>query len=299
MSEKNYIIRKNKKDISALLDKGNEYMNHNDYAGAIEFFKRAVELRPKDKNALYILADFYKRLGELNQAKRCYTSIINNHPLDTETYISRCAVNLNNGDYIEALSDVNMAIMYQGKSTDLLFMRADIYSSLELWDRAIDEYTKIYNQATVKSEALLGRAYCYQSKGEYEQAIQDLSEAIEISPNDYIFYCHRSINYLRVEKIHNAVADAEKSVELGEYPESYYVRALTYASAGKPQQALIDVKTTLDLDQVGALNLEKHFLNEPGFYPLQTSPRYKGLLESHFGVEIPGLADETIKTAGE
>ncbi len=298
MADNDFIIRK-KKDISHMLNKGMEFLNNNDYAQALQLFKRAVELRPKSKDALNTLADFYKRLGEFDEAKKCYSRIIQNYPLDTETYIMRSTVNLNNGEYVEALIDVNMAIMYQSEDTDLLLLRADIYSSLELWGKAIEEYTNIYENTAIKAEALLGRGYCYESKGDFQTAVKDFTRAIEMVPDDYIFYCHRSICYLRIDKIHNAIADAEKSVELGEYPESYYCRALSYACAEKPQQALLDVKTTLDLDTFGALNLEKHFLNEPGFYSLQTSPRYKGLLENHFGVEIPGLADETIKTAQE
>lgn len=298
--EENIIeINRKKRDVTGLIEKGTHYLNNSDYTQALHFFKRAVELRPKNKQALYNIADFYKRLGEPATSVMYYSRVIENHPLDIETYLKRAIVRLNCGDYVNALSDVNMVIMYQGEKTEHLLLRADIYVSLELWEKSIHEYTTLYQNNQAKAEALLGRGYCRQSKGEYEKALRDFTEAITVNPDDYILYCHRSVCNIRVDKIHAAITDAEKSVELGEYPESYYCRALSYAASNQPQKALLDVKTTLDLDMDYELNLEKHFLNEPGFLSLQTSPRYKGLLENHFGVEIPGLADETIKQVEE
>ena len=296
MLQGDFVVRKVKVDISGLIKKGISSLNNGDYAQALHFLKRAVELRPSNRDALYSLADFYKRLGELEPAIDCYTRVITHYPLDTESYVHRAACRLNNGDYINALSDINMAITYEGPTEGILLMRADVFASLCLWDEAIQEYNGLLKKNGELAEALLGRGFCYESKTDFESAIKDYSAGMELLPDDYIFYCRRSICYLRIGKTHNAIIDAEKSVELGDYPETYYCRSLAYATIKETQKALLDVKNTLDLDTESELDLEKHFLNETGFETLHTSPRYKGLLESHFGVEIPGLADETVKS---
>ena len=288
-------ISKGKRDVDAIISRGVYAMNNGDYAQALNFLKMAVDIKPSSKKGYYNLADFYKRLGELEKAAECYTQVLKYFPLDGETYRLRASSRLHMADYVNALSDVTMAMESTGKNDDLLLLRADIYSSLNLHDKAISDYNEILDTTPEYLDAILGRGYSYQSKGMHDKAISDFSQGIEISPDDYIFYCYRSAAYVKTDEFEKALVDAEKAVLLGEFPESYYCRALAFACLKKADKALLDIKTTLELDSENSLQLEKHFLNESAFVILHSSPRYKGLLENHFYVEIPGLADETVK----
>jgi tetratricopeptide (TPR) repeat protein len=288
-------VSRGKRDIDAIIRRGTYAMNNGDYAQALNFLKMAVEIVPSSKKGYYSLADFYKRLGELERASDCYTQILRYFPLDGETYRLRASSRLHMADYVNALSDVTMAMETLGKNDDLLLLRADVYSSLNLHDKAINDYNKILDTTPEYLDGILGRGYSYQCKSDFENAIEDFSRGINISPDDYIFYCYRSACYIKINEFEKALVDAQKAVEIGDFPESYYCRSLAYACLKKADKALLDIKTTLELDTENSLHLEKHFLNESAFTILHSSPRYKGLLENHFYVEIPGLADETVK----
>lgn len=295
-NDENTFVQNEIKKVSKIIDRGIRAMNNNDYISALHLLKRAVNREPQNTDALKALGDFYKNLGEIERAIEYYTLMISINPLNSDYYYLRTSCRSKIGDYVNALSDINMTIIYNQPKDEYILIKADILTSLKLWDKAIEDYNSLINKNEENIEAYLGRGYCFHQMGEYEAAINDYTKGIEIVPDDYIFYCQRSISNLRLNNFGNALNDAEKAVELGDYPECFYCRALAFTISGQIDKGLLDVKKTLELDTDNALDLEKYFLNEEGFSPLKTSPRYKGLLESHFGVEIPGLADETIKT---
>lgn len=51
-------------------------------------------------------------------------------------------------------------------------------------------------------------------EGKWDEAIALFSQAIEIDPDNEIYYSNRSAAYMKVDSISKALYDAEKSVEL-------------------------------------------------------------------------------------
>ena len=59
-------------------------------------------------------------------------------------------------------------------------------------------------------------------------------QAIELNPNNAVFYANRSISYLRTECFGYALTDASKAIEVDKnYLKGYYRRASAYMSLGK------------------------------------------------------------------
>ncbi len=62
-------------------------------------------------------------------------------------------------------------------------------------------------------------------------------QAIELNPNNAVFYANRSISYLRTECFGYALTDAAKAIEVDKnYLKGYYRRASAYMSLGKYQR---------------------------------------------------------------
>lgn len=66
--------RKTKNEIEArrYFNRGNRYMNEQDYRSAIESFEKVVLLYPSDVAGLYFIGSSYESLGEDDQARRYY-----------------------------------------------------------------------------------------------------------------------------------------------------------------------------------------------------------------------------------
>ena len=94
---------------------------------------------------------------------------------------------------------------------------------------------------TVKAEELKGKANEFFKSEKYPQAIDLYTQAIEINPNNAVYYANRSISYLRSECFGYALADASKAIETDKaYLKAYYRRAAAYMSLGKYKLALKD-----------------------------------------------------------
>lgn len=63
------------------------------------------------------------------------------------------------------------------------------------------------------------------SAGNYEQAIEHYTKAIELEPHNHVLYSNRSAAYAKQKKYQNALEDAEKTVSIKpDWPKVSYTR---------------------------------------------------------------------------
>lgn len=83
--------------------------------------------------------------------------------------------------------------------------------------------------------------FSFVSEQDYEQAINFYTKAIEVNPNNAIYFGNRSMAYLRTECFGAALRDATKAIAADrDYVKGYYRRAEAYMSLGKFKLALSD-----------------------------------------------------------
>lgn len=89
---------------------------------------------------------------------------------------------------------------------------------------------------------------------DYENAIKFYSQAIELNPNNAIYYGNRSLAYLRTECYGYALGDATRAIELDKkYIKGYYRRAASNMALGKFRAALRDYETVSRASGMGQL----------------------------------------------
>lgn len=100
--------------------------------------------------------------------------------------------------------------------------------------------------AVERAELLKTQANDYFKAKDYENAVKYYTQAIELNPNNAIYYGNRSLAYLRTECYGYALADATKSIELDKkYIKGYYRRATSNMALGKFKAALRDYETVV------------------------------------------------------
>ena len=83
--------------------------------------------------------------------------------------------------------------------------------------------------------------------GDYENAVQYYTRAIDLNPNVASYYGNRSIANLRIECYGYALNDATRAIELdGMYLKGYYRRAASNMALGKLKLSLKDFETVCD-----------------------------------------------------
>ena len=82
------------------------------------------------------------------------------------------------------------------------------------------------------------------SESMFNEAIEYYSKAIDVYPNEAVYYGNRSLMYLKTECFGYALNDATKSIELDKnYVKGYYRRAAAHMALGKFKLALRDFET--------------------------------------------------------
>jgi tetratricopeptide (TPR) repeat protein len=119
------------------------------------------------------------------------------------------------------------------------------------WDAAILEYTNAINIDPNCAEAYNGRGSAYIWKKDYDRAIVDYTQAIKICPNYTEAYNCRGVAYSWKNDYGRAIADYTQAITLWPYyAEAYKNRAKAYSAKGNKTLAGADYAMARQLSQV-------------------------------------------------
>ena len=117
------------------------------------------------------------------------------------------------------------------------------------YSEAIQDFTKAIERKEDYAEAYYNRGTTYHSKNEYDQAIQDLTKAIELKPDDTDAYFLRSHAYITQGRHDGAIQDLNKVIELKpDDTDAYFLRGHTYIIQGKHMKAIQDFNKAFGLN---------------------------------------------------
>lgn len=172
------------KDIEQAIADGNQARDKNNYEQALDHYRKAETLNPKEARAFYGIGNLYSDLS-------CYDSAI-------ESY--RSALTLKK-DYLEALLGLGYAFM-----------------SKERYDESEKQFQAAHNLKPNNIEANLGIGRVYAKKGKYQEAITQINLVINdksIENKDRaIAYFALGVVYEDQSKWQDAITQYEKAITL-------------------------------------------------------------------------------------
>ncbi|MHC4741823.1 MAG: tetratricopeptide repeat protein [Planctomycetota bacterium] len=136
---------------------------------------------------------------------------------------------------------------------DPLFSRAVSYFLEGEYDKAIADFTQAIeiNPNLAQAYANRGQAY-YKSKGESDRAIADMGKAVEIDPKLAKAQPYRGL-YLRQSEYDKVIADLTKTIETNpRLVEAYTDRGQAYLCKGEYDKAIADCTTAIEIDPKSA-----------------------------------------------
>jgi tetratricopeptide (TPR) repeat protein len=121
------------------------------------------------------------------------------------------------------------------------------------YEPAIQTFTDLLNyerlESTWRPVAVNWRGYCYYRAEQYEQALQDLTEAINLSPDEAIYWEERGNTYRLMKRYEAALQDLSQAIELDpKYKWAITIRGVTYRLMERYEEALQDFNLAIDLD---------------------------------------------------
>jgi len=199
-------------DAQEWFDRGSDAFDAGNYAKAIEYYTRTIDLNPEYAYAYNNRAWAYYFLGR----------------------------------YEEALADLTRTIELDPEDRINHYGRGVVYEQLGRYDEAIGDYTRAIELDPGYALAYNNRAWVYTLKGDYIGALEDIEKALASIGDDDLFFLPIALTtrgniYRELGRYNEAMADTERAIELNpEYYFAYYSRGLLYEELGKARKSKAD-----------------------------------------------------------
>jgi tetratricopeptide (TPR) repeat protein len=208
-------------DADSLVGRSRLRMSDNNMEAAERDLNSVLESMPDSIQALYMRAQVNMHSGKLDQAISDFDEILKNNPDFTPALIGRSAVWNQKGEieksqddldaaiqsapeqaeesdysrllqiahlafvqekYDETIAAANEAIAASDEHTHAIRIRAGAYWYLDQFAEALDDYDHLIKASETRDPGLLnGRGQVYCELGEFELALADLKEAVELA----------------------------------------------------------------------------------------------------------------------
>lgn len=253
-----------------------------DADGALEDFKKALELNPKlavardncaraeeikagrVKNvaeAYVLLGRQTKARGNLGEALTYFDKAIELDPQFAVPYSSRGMARKANGDMEGALTDYNKAIELKADLPETYLSRASIKNAKGDLEGALADCERAIGLKPDSAKAYNQRGELRRRRRDIEDALADFSRAIEISPDSALYYSNRSLAKITKRDLDGALADSNRAIELKpDLATAYNNRGMAKQVKGDLDGALEDYNRAISLSpeqEAFRINLDK------------------------------------------
>ena len=117
------------------------------------------------------------------------------------------------------------------------------------YNDAINAFSKAIEMNKNYAAAYNNRGYSYNNLGNNNQAIQDYEKAIEINPENDVAYFNRGVAYGKLGKDNQAVENYDRAIRINpKYADAYSARGITYGVLGNYRQAIYDLDRAIELN---------------------------------------------------
>ena len=223
--------------------------------------RQAMQDSPSHKSNYLLfryLGQICERQGREGDALENYTAALNLNAQNTELRLDRAALLYNMGNEARALSDYNDVLDIEPENMEALLMRAHIYANQRDNKRARQDYDAILRMDPLNERAYIGLILLNDNDNRPREAMEQINSLIAVYPKHAILYAIRGGMEQRRRQYELANRDLTQAIEMEPENADFYVsRATLYLEMGKKKQARLDtqmaVKYGADPKEMAAL----------------------------------------------
>ena len=253
--------------------RGLYFLGH--YKKSIDIFDELLSINPKRTIFLYYKAMAFYFLNNIEESLLAINEALSLNPNKATYHGVKGKILLSCQKYEEAIESFNKAIELDSKNTFYYLDKAEIYFTLGKYKEALLEYEKASktNSKVKKYKNLflenfnsrfnllfyyVNKANLYYEFKDYNNAIYNLTKAIELDSKKIDYYIERSKIYLKQGLYNRALTDYNKMIELEPNNVSYYKRrGDIYLKQGLYNRALTDCNKMIELEPNNVSYLKK------------------------------------------
>ncbi|HEX8288701.1 MAG TPA: tetratricopeptide repeat protein [Pyrinomonadaceae bacterium] len=253
-------------DASLYLQRAELYFGVPNYKLVSQDVKKAVELKPGNKQTVLTAARFLRNIRDCAESLNLINSYINNHPESDDVIYARAHSRMCLGEWMEAYADMSTAVRLAPQNSHYRTTQIGLLSKIGYDDLSADQFEQFlttlkesYSKADFQterenfgrqiSELYRVRAGTHHAKKNETAEFADLAESINYYKKDFNYRMRAKI-YFDHQMYEKALEDYTKAIELSPKDSLFRVeRADVYVLAGKFDEALKDYAEAVKLDR--------------------------------------------------
>ena len=241
---------------------GKKSLKDGDYAKAAECFASAVSINPNQAEYFIDYGLALIQLGEYENAisvfERAYMnkdmSIVREN--DKKVLCGKGIAYYHMGEYASCVQEFENALKIKELSemnTDIILYMACAHQAEGQYDKAIDELSQLLLNDSKNAFVYAKRAECYRLMADMANSLADFNKAIELEPGNYEYYFAK---YYLLEEMGDAsgakaVLEEADKLELSNDRDKYY-KALIHYYKGQYDIALVELEECLANEDIRA-----------------------------------------------
>jgi len=232
----------------------------------------------------FALIDSLVEIGgntNLSEAMGIASSILNADPDNRKSLLKKGNVYVELKDYEKALKEYNKAIKLFPNDPECLLYRGYMYlHNTKEYEKAIADFSQCIEIDSAYRPAYSRSGDAYLELENYDKALADFTKAIDLDKDNAERYDYRANCYVEMEDYTNALKDYDKAIDLSpENPLYYNERGLFYLDQEKYDLALKDFASALKIDPTyaWAINNNAIIYGKQGKYELEIDEYTKAI----------------------
>jgi tetratricopeptide (TPR) repeat protein len=216
------------------------YLDEEDYEAALKHLDRAIESKPRSVESYTGRGLVHIRIGNASQAVADFDRAVELDPAYPQARLHRGNHHLDTGRYREAV--VDLVLFVEGNPDYLPALRslARARSAAGLHERALVDYDEIIRRSP-DHEAYVNRGVERLSAGRPEEAVEDLTRAIELNQDSADAHANRAFALVRLQRLAPALADFDRAIAIDPgRPMFYRLRGGVHEMLGDHPNACAD-----------------------------------------------------------
>jgi tetratricopeptide (TPR) repeat protein len=180
-----------------------------------------------------------------------FSKCIEINPTETEAYNERGLLRYKLKKYQSAIYDFNKAIENERKYAEAYYNKAKAQFELKKFTDTIESYSfAIQYNCNNKASAFNDRGVAKCRIRDYQDAINDFSEAIKINPSKPLYYKNRGVSYSNIKEYDKAIDDFNKVIAIASNNDAdvYNFRGVANAKKKQYKEAIADFNEAIKID---------------------------------------------------
>ena len=265
----NDIVKKDPKNSEAFHNLGVVEMSRYKYKEAIDYFKKASELNPKNFQSPFLLADCYRNigdnvnaekaletasnvkfdefalmnlaevqveLGKYKEAEDNYNKILKKSPNFSEASVGLALIRIGQGKLEEAMSMVNDALA-KGNIGEANYVKSLILFASRMYSDALEQVEVAVGNSPNNFKYLLARAQINTELFDFTKAIDDANAVLNKNPDSLAARLVIAKAFIMSSAEDEAEAQLEEIAKKGENAEYYKLRGMLAKRRGEDEEA--------------------------------------------------------------